>query len=126
MSVPPPGAKPTMMRIGPAGSVCARSMGAASAAAVAATKVLRCMVVSWVYYCGKRSGCLLEQCRCRVGSEEIHGAGDARTRELHARELQAHLAAGERGHEREVVAIAQVPDAEHAALHLAQARAERE
>src|SRR5438309_7893319 len=48
MSVPPPGAKPTMMRIGPPGRVCALSMGdARAAAAPAATKVRRFMGVSF-------------------------------------------------------------------------------
>ena len=49
MSVPPPGAKPTMMRTGPVGRFCAQSMGAAMLAAVAVatvTNVLRCMVGS--------------------------------------------------------------------------------
>jgi hypothetical protein len=43
MSVPPPGAKPTMMRTGPVGRFCARAMGSAMVAAVPAMKVLRCM-----------------------------------------------------------------------------------
>ncbi len=46
-SVPPPGGKPTTMRTGPDGRVCALSMGDATMAAVAAValiKVLRCMV----------------------------------------------------------------------------------
>src|SRR3954467_14325821 len=105
MSVPPPGEKPTMMRIGPAGMFCARTSGAAMVAATAVVKVLRFTVLSpWVL---RNLSGFLEHGRCGMGSEEIHRGLHAGARELHVRELQAHLAAGQRGHQREVIAVAE-------------------
>ncbi len=49
-----------------------------------------------------------------------------RCRQAHAVQLQSHLHAGQHRQQREVVAVAQVPHAEHPAPHLAEARAERE
>src|SRR5438270_12970854 len=43
-----------------------------------------------------------------------------------AGEREAHFHAGERAHQREVVEVAQMPDAKHLAAELAQARAERQ
>src|SRR5690242_2926397 len=44
---------------------------------------------------------------------------------LHAGELETHLHAGQRAHQREIVEIAEVADAEHLAGELAEAGAER-
>src|SRR5690349_20336549 len=101
MSVPPPGAKPTMMRTGPAGSACARSVGMAMVAAAPAMKVLRC-IVSLTPWIEQKKGarvaapafqlrCLLQRQLHRMPGEIVHGRGDAGARELHARQLQAHL-----------------------------------
>src|SRR6187402_475626 len=127
MSVPPPGAKPTMMRTGPVGRPVfwASAPGSAIDAATPVTKVLRCMEVSLRFWRG-RSGRLLQGDGCRVDSEILHGRGHARAGQLDARKLQAHLAAAQGRHQRQVVAVAQVADAEHAALDLAQARAQGE
>src|SRR5437764_27505 len=130
-SVPPPGAKPTMMRTGCVGSspcACA-SVGSATDAAIPVMNVLRCMVCSWMRGWGFRkgyagsscsfSGGLLEGDRRRMGGEVFHRRRNTRIRKFDTRKFQAHLATGERGHQREVVAVTEMADAKHAALHLA-------
>src|SRR5471032_1237231 len=57
------------------------------------------------------------QCRCcGVARQVVHCRQDAAAGKFHAGQLEAHFTACERGHQREVVAVAQMPDAEHAAL----------
>src|SRR3954470_14443822 len=137
-SVPPPGAKPTMMRTGCVGRpawACA-SVGSAIDAAIPVMKVLRCMGSSLGIRDGVSekdtqglviaSGRLLEGDGCRMGGEVFHRRCNTRIRKFDTAKLQAHLASGQCGHEGEVVAVAEVPDAEHAPLQLAQARAERQ
>ena len=58
--------------------------------------------------------------RCEIS----HGGLHARARELHAGEFQAHFTARQGRDQGQVVAIAQMPNAEHAAFDLAQARAQ--
>ena len=55
----------------------------------------------------------------------LHRGLDAVAVELQPGETQAHLDAGERAHQREIVEVAEVADAEHPALEPAQAGAER-
>ena len=69
-------------------------------------------------WCGDRG--------CRMCSKVIHRGLHAAAGELDAAELQSHLDAGQRGHQRQVVAVAEVADAEHAALDAAQAGAQRQ
>ena len=64
--------------------------------------------------------------RGRVCGEVVHRGLHAAAGQLHAGQLQAHLDAGQRGHQRQVVAVAEVADAEHAALDAAQAGAQRQ
>src|SRR5215469_3066863 len=52
--------------------------------------------------------------------EPVHGRRQAAVLQRHARNAQAHFAARQRGEQREVVAVTQMPDAEHAALDLAE------
>ena len=56
----------------------------------------------------------------------IHGRLGAALAVRNAREGEAHLDPGEGAHQGEVVEVAQVPDAEHLARHLAQAHAKRD
>ena len=55
----------------------------------------------------------------------VHRSQHAGTGQLDAGKLQAHFAARQRGHQRQVIAVAQVADAEHFCLELAQAGAQR-
>src|SRR3954470_12857655 len=76
-SVPPPGAKPTMMRTGWVGRLCARAMGSATVAATPVMKVLRCIFsLSWVGLLGKTLCRLLQGDWCRMAGEVLHGGGD--------------------------------------------------
>ena len=127
-SVPPPGGKPTTMRTGPVGQACARSAGGAergdSAGGGLENETSLHDVVSEKWVRAAQAAAFKGSLRMR--GEEIHRRLHAAAGERDAGELQAHLDAGERGHQGQVVAVAEVADAEHAALDLAQAGAERE
>ena len=130
MSVPPPGAKPTMMRTGPVGRSSGRAAWARPGwrpcgdAGDEGSALHGCLLVPDEYLERPYAAFCMRRAR-RVRGKELHRRLHARAGELHAGELQAHLAAGQRRHQRQVVAVAQVADAEHPALDLAQAGAQR-
>jgi hypothetical protein len=59
-----------------------------------------------------------------VACEMVHDGLYAAALQRHARQLQAHFAARHSGDQGQVVAVAQVANAEHAAFDFAQARAQ--
>src|SRR4030095_6591309 len=91
-SVPPPGGKPTIMRTGFVGEVCAPAMPAAMANAVAnaAATVHRnsFIEVSWLSDFAGGRGC--------GAREVVHGGLHAFLLHWHAGQTEAHLHAGER------------------------------
>src|SRR6478672_9874422 len=139
-SVPPPGGKPTTMRTGAFGHSWASRRGAArvaTAAPVAWRRVRRCIVVVPVSSIERRivderdppSEWLRgggEPGARRMAREMLHRRLDSAPGNPDAGELEPHLAAGERAEQRQVVAVAEMADPEHAALDLAEAGAERE